>query len=172
MKKRSKLENWALIAQIATAIFLLGTAILAGFVYFQGKADYEARTRPYLALNDVSFKEEAESVILKLEVVNFGPVPITHVEIYQISAGTISGDPWKSIGYIWLESTGDIMIFPQRPLVRSMKIAKDDYESRVLPAEKIKFRIKYAIGNDTYWYEAIAEKHDANQWIISSERGS
>jgi len=166
----STLNKCVAYAQIATSVLLLGTVIFAGLAYINARSDYEARNRPYLAIEEIAFYEDTgKSVILVVGIMNYGQQPATNINLGQLSVQTVSDTPWRDIAFVMIKNTENTLILPTRPNRTLVEIDKSDYENVILKSNILKFRFEYMLGSKEYWYEADARLQNNGDWIIESE---
>lgn len=139
------------------------------------QSDLEARTRPYLALEELIVCEKGDnSVCLTMDVTNYGVLPAMNIEI------TITGDDGD--GYVTTPQIDTVpgtfvgepntILFPGRHNLTQFCMNRTDYDEIITKAAPINFELTYSCAERSYWYEAqVALQPDGN-WTINSDRGN
>jgi hypothetical protein len=130
------------------------------------QSDYEARTRPYLAIEQITLEEEGNDYYLVISVTNFGERPATDVKLGQLSVQTMSVTPWNDVAYLITGDTEKRMMIPQRAYRMAMCITKTDYEEVISTANKLIIRLEYSSGSVNYQYQAEATMQADGEWSI------
>jgi len=131
------------------------------------QSDYEARTRPYLSIAEMAFREESNSsVYLIIAITNYGELPAMNLELQQMSVEA-------GLDTVWISVIGkpDIVVFPGRyNRIPTFSIDKTDYEETILQAKVLTIKLIYSCGDKNYWYEAETTLQSGGNWSIDSER--
>ena len=170
-------------ATTATA-WILGVTLVCAIcgaiiAYNQFKAaynDYQARTRPYLVIQELQFYETSNgSVYLLIDVTNSGERPATNISIQEIQVCVVSENPLNQCKPLeWTIEGGEkeTILYPGRINTSRIYIDKNDYRN-IEPTDKIVVNIDYSCGEKKYSYEAsLRLRPNTNVWRIESEKGN
>jgi len=178
--EQNGLIEGALKAQIATACILgitLAIAIVAALIaYSQFQAfynDYQARTRPYLVIQEFQFYEtSSDSMYLLIDVTNSGERPATNISIEEIQVCVVSEDSCQPLKWRIEGGEKETILYPGRINTARIYIDKNDYLN-IPPTYKIVVNIEYSCGDKEYWYEAsLRLRPNSDVWRIESEKGN
>ena len=161
------LDRMASWAQILTLPVIALTLIFVAWGAWTQHSDYEARTRPYIAIADITANEKDDSsTSLTVAVTNLGERPAMSVQVAQMAI--VAGDA----AYIQVGEPDDIIVFPGRevPLL-VIDVDSETYDYLVSNSAILPIRLDYSIGSAKYWYEADVLLIEGG-WSIRSERGN
>jgi len=164
------------LIQVLTLLALVGTLV---FVVIQTNtllSDYEARTRPYLAIEDIAIEEGNDNwLYIVIDVASFGGVPATNVNLEEILMG---GEDicWTSTErYVippqYQDFPSDLIFFPGRHNSIPIPVHKVTWESTVMEGSVMEIALTYSWRDRQYWYVAKATAQSDSKWSITSERG-
>jgi hypothetical protein len=189
--EQSKLSiavSWAQIWTPAVLLLTLGAAIYAGVtaykeysvVYDQSQAvynDYQARTRPYLVIQNLQFYEtNNDFVYLLIDVTNSGERPATNISIEHLEVCVIPENQCMVLNWSIEGGDKDTIAYPGRINTTRIKIDKNDY-LLIKPTDEIMVYMKYSFGHEgdkeykEYLYEAGLRLRPDNIWHVESESG-
>ena len=174
--KLRRSESWAQIAT-ASILFLTFAAAIYGAItaYNSYKAaynDFQAKARPYLAIEKLEFNEATGDIIyLVIGLTNFGERSATNVSIKELSVCTISPEACTEIASPPTEKYKDTIVYPDKINSIRIEIIETDYQ-RILKDRTLLVNLHYSFGKTEYWYEADIRLHTDNIWYIENYRGN
>ena len=162
-------ESWA---QIVTASVLFFTLIAATYGAITAYKDYQAKARPYLAIEKLEFNESTGDIIhLVIGLTNFGERSATNITIKNLRVCTISPEACTEIASPPTERYKDTIVYPDKINSIRIEIIETDYQ-RILKDRTLLVNLQYSFGETEYWYEADIRLHPDNIWYIESYRGN
>jgi hypothetical protein len=171
-------QGWQTWIQLATLVVLAGTlipiAVQACATANQTRilqADFETRTRPYLAIGNLTAMTQGNSSTLKISITNFGPLPAMSIAVNNMRLRPGTGYVGGVIVWIDANPATDIVIFPGGSLVKSIDMTKSEYEN-IVKLGGMMIELGYASGKQDYWYEAEIDLATDGSWSISSQRSN
>jgi len=176
-KMSSKAVSWTdIVTAIALSLTLFVAILGLGAAYFQLQAllnDYQARTRPYLVIQELQFYEmSSDSVYLLIDVTNSGERPATNISIEEIQVCVVSEDSCKPLEWTIEGGEKETILYPGRINTSRIYIDRNDYFN-ISPTDKIMVYIDYSCGEKKYSYEAsLRLRPNTNVWRIESEKGN
>lgn len=207
-------QNWTIITSIATVILLtVGVASLivatmalrytaeqidiARSELEVARSDLEAKTRPYLSVENIEVKDRGDEWIsIIVGVVNRGELPAVSVGISEIVMGGES-ITWTSeisqdfpaetyttedgvtitIGGMVIAPYGsnfpqDMIFFPNKYTALEFPSHSPTWRSTIVEGSVMEVGMRYSWGEKDYWYVATAMLQSNGEWIVSLERGN
>lgn len=207
-------QNWTIITSIATVIMLAVaiwalwyTAKQVGYAAEQvgytaeqvgiAQSDLEAKTRPYLSVENIEVKDRGDEWIsIIVGVVNRGELPAVSVGITDIMMGGES-ITWTSeiseefpaktyttedgvtitIGGAVIAPYGsnfpqDIIFFPNKYTALEFPAHGPTWRSTIVEGSVMEVWMRYSWGEKEYWYIATAMLQSNGEWSIDLERGN
>lgn len=165
------------LIQILTLLTLVGTLVFVVIQTNTLRSDYEARTRPYLAIEDIAIEEgNGNWLYILIDVASFGEVPATNVNLQEILMG---GEDicWTSTrDYVippqYRDFASDLICFPGKHNSIPVPVYKATWESAVMEGSVMEIALTYSWRERQYWYVAKATLQSDSKWSIASERGN
>lgn len=173
-KGAAKATIVAAIVLTITMVAAIVAAIMATRDYQAARTEYEARTRPYLFIQDLEFNKASENTTyLLIHMTNFGDRPARNVEIDKnISLCAVSPEKCTIIQAVADESQENTIVYPGRLRTIRIIIEENDYQ-KILITDILAVKLYYNYGNEEYWYEAnLRLQQDNNIWHIEQEQGN
>lgn len=141
------------------------------------KADYEARTRPYLVINNIDPQIEKgyeNWFPLLITIENFGEVPATNVCIESIIMGG-ENIVWISEGSFvtppqYQDSRSDLLFISRRPNRMMFPVDRKTWETTIRVGTSMEIELDYFWREKHYWYVAEMTFESEDNWVIKSER--
>lgn len=199
--------NWTTIASISTVILLVIAIIGLGYTAKQlrdtaeqigiARSDLEAKTRPYLSVENIVVKDRGDEWIsIIVGVVNRGELPAVSVGLTEIVMGgesitwtsEISQDfpatTYTTEDGITITAGGmviapegrnfpqDIIFFPNKYTAIEFPLHGPTWRSTIVEGTVMEIGMKYSWGEKDYWYVAIAMLQSNGEWSVSLERGN
>jgi hypothetical protein len=155
------------IAEILTLPVVVTTLIFVGWGTCIANSDYEARTRPYIAIAGITANGIGnDSVDLNITMTNFGERPAMDIQLSQIAVSA------GGVAYLIVDAADNMIVFPGRKIdFYTISIDRTTYEDLILGSKPLPIRLDYSSGDSEYWYRAdIILLEDG--WKIRDERGN
>jgi hypothetical protein len=170
--KPDKLSKWVSYSHIATPVVSILILIVAALGAGTAYSDFLARSRPYLAIEQLKFNEATDnSIWLLIDITNGGDKPATGINIQDMSVCAESSVSCTQIPVILTKDQENTMVFPQRINKIRTSIAQIDYQ-HILTSEKLVVSLEYRFGHKEYWYKATMRfQPDSKEWITESNQG-
>jgi hypothetical protein len=193
-KDNNYLKNAAYIVAIVALTITAVQASLAKSELELSKADLEARTRPYLSIENIGLNDTGEGWIsINITINNLGEIPATRVRLggvyldgnpialssrpaedYPVIVHTI-GDGVnitinRTLVVSYADLPDDMIFFPQKPTTITLPVSGSIRESAITDGSIIDIELKYAWGDRQYWYMATVMLSEG-QWKVILERG-
>jgi hypothetical protein len=138
-----KMTAWALVAAVAVAII---GSLIALFQLQSLRNDTQARTRPYLVVQELQFyKVSSDSIYLYIDVTNSGERPATNISIPNIEVCVVSGNSCTPL-YEGGSSDNNTILYPGRINTTKIPVNENDYNN-ISPTDTILVSIEYSYGN-------------------------
>lgn len=200
-------QNWTIITSIATVI-MLAVAVVSLIVATMAlrytaeqigiaKSDLEAKTRPYLSVENIVVKDRGDEWIsIIVGVVNRGELPAVSVGITEIVMGGES-ITWTSeinqdfpaetyttedgvtitIGGMVIAPYGsnfpqDTIFFPNKYTAIECPSYGPTWRGTIVEGSVMEIGMRYSWGEKDYWYVATAMLQSNGEWSIDLERGN
>lgn len=168
-------------AQIFSLPLLAVAVVVAASQTCAMKSDYEARSRPYLAIediqvnNDITVKEENDDwLYIDIDLMNFGELPATIVSLDSILMG---GEEiaWTSTGEYVIAPAGrdfpsDLIFYPGRHSSIPILVDKETWESTITEGTILDIELQYSWAEKHYWYVAKATLESDGKWRMLYDR--
>ena len=183
-----------LISAIATLAYTNIQVSIARSGLEMARADLEARTRPYLSIENIGLNDTGEGWIsINITINNLGEIPATRVQLGEISVdGTqIAGSSQPAEDYpVRIHTTedgvtiaiteglvvayanlpDDMIFFPQKPNTIKKLVPGSIRKSAITDGSVMDIELKYSWGDRQYWYVATVMLSEG-EWKVISERG-
>lgn len=169
--KPNKLSLWVSSAHIATPIVSVLILSVAAWGTITAYNDLFARARPYLAIEDVKFKNASDnSILLLIDTTNRGERPATGISIKEVSLCAVSCTPIRPI---LLEGQEDAIVYPNTINEIRTSITQSEYQKILeLASEDLVVNLVYQFGNQEFWYRAtMVSQPDSSEWKTESSQG-
>lgn len=146
------------------------------------QSDYEARTRPYLAIEDIEVNRDIaikdgnyDWLYIGIDLMNFGELPATKVSLNELLMG---GEEiaWTSTGeYVVAPSSrdfpSDLILYPGRHSIVTILVDKSTWESTIVEGIMLDIGLNYSWEEKHYWYVGKATLESGGDWRILYDRG-
>lgn len=190
-------NNREITTSIVAIVALVAAIISLTYTYLQvsiAKADLEARTRPYLSIENIGLNDTGEGWIsINITINNLGEIPATRV---RLGGAYLDGNPIalssrpaedypvivhttgdgvnitinRTLVVSYADLPDDMIFFPQKPTTITLPVSGSLRESAITDGSIIDIELKYAWGDRQYWYMATVMLSEG-QWKVILERG-
>jgi hypothetical protein len=194
-KDNNYLKNAAYIVVIVALIITAVQASLAKSALELSRADLEAKTRPYLSIENIQVEDKGEDwITIMIGINNLGELPATRVqpenivmggkqiawisepdEYYPAQNHTTEDGVIISVGGVivipeYSDLPDDMIFFPQKLNTIKMPVHGTTWRTTITDESVMDIELKYSWGDRQYWYVATVILSEG-EWKVILERG-
>lgn len=188
----TKVQTIIAITALIVAIFsLIYTTVQVGIA----RADLEAKTRPYLSIENIRVEDKGEDwITIMIGINNLGELPATRVQPENIVMGgkqiawisepdeyypaqnhtTEDGVIISAGGVVvipeYSDLPDDMIFFPQKLNTIKMPVHGTTWRTTITDGSVMDIGLDYSWGDRQYWYVATAMLSEG-EWKVILERG-
>ena len=171
------MERKALTVQIVVAAILLVTLVPIAIQAWTLRSDYEARARPYLAIEDIAIeRENGDWLRVWINMVNLGQVAAMDIRLDELRMGGEDITWTSSDEYVvapeYREFPSDLIFLPGRRNSIPILVHRATWESSVMENKVLEIELTYSWrGKKHYRYVATGIMESEDKWNFKFDRG-
>lgn len=170
-------ERKRLFIHILILVTLIATLGTVAFQTCTLSSDYEARSRPYLAIEDIAIeKENGDWLYVWIEIVNLGEVAATNIRLDELRMGGEDIAWTSSEEYVVApeqrEFPSDLIFLPGRHNRIPILVHRATWEDSVMEGKVLEIELTYSWpGKSHYHYLATGIMESEDKWRFKFDRG-